>query len=570
MTYVCYHTASPETPAYTAQSPTQLPNDMSWSSAQGHDLVFTQTDSVYWIQVNLKNTAEETGFWYLKLSYPLLDNVTFWQSGHATPATMATGDRHAFDTRAVDYRYFLLPVTLGPDGSRTITLRIQSSGALNVPLSLVTPDEVIGESNKLTMTHGMFYGALLILAVFNILLFFSSRTVYYFHSAFFMTTLGLFMFAMGGFANQYFWPDTPDLANTSIPVSLALCSLAMLLFSRSFLEAGKKTWPDRIMTSLIWVSSGFLVLTFILPYTTTIAMNTILGVAVISCMMLVSIARLRQGYQPALWYVSAWITMLVGVVIYALAAFGFIPNFLATEAMMQTAVGGQVVLLNYAMVQRWRLLNEKLLAVESRARSEMESKVHERTSQLRNTMRELEKANRQLAVLSLNDSLTGLSNRRHMDTRLPELRAESIRKGAPLTIALIDADHFKRINDTWGHGFGDVFLQMIAEVLKKHAQRPRDMAVRFGGEEFALLLPDTDLTGTLSVCENILDDIQNTEVETPDGDFTSITVSAGIAALNANESITDLFKRADKALYKSKSDGRNRVTVASSTILNLA
>ncbi|QSP93581.1 diguanylate cyclase [Marinobacter salinisoli] len=570
MHYVCYHTSPPGDPAYQAQSPAELPTDLTWTPARGNDLVFTQTDSVYWIQLDLQNSAAKTGFWYLRLSYPLLDDVTFWQSGASEHARVATGDRHSFDSRPVDYRYFLLPVTLEQGQSRTITLRIKSSGALNVPLSLVSADQAIAQSNRFTMTHGMFYGALLVLALFNLLLFLSSRTIYYLHCAFYITTMGMFMFAMGGFANQYLWPDSPNLANNVIPISLALCALAMLLFSRSFLEAGQNTWADRTMTTQVWISVGFLSLTMILPYSLTIAMNTVLGIAVISSMMAIAVVRCRQGYQPAVWYLTAWVAMLAGVLIYALAAFGHITHFLATEAMMQTAVGGQVVLLNYAMVQRWRLLNEKLLAVEHNARTELESKVHERTAQLRNTMKELEQANRQLAVLSMNDSLTGLSNRRHMDNRLSELHAEALRTGHPLTIALIDADHFKKINDTWGHSFGDNFLQMIAEILKQHVKRPRDMAVRFGGEEFALLLPDTDCSGAKRVCEAILSEVRKSQLETPEGGTAAITLSAGIASLAPGESTADLFKRADKALYQAKASGRDRINLAEKPVLSEA
>lgn len=232
---------------------------------------------------------------------------------------------------------------------------------------------------------------------------------------------------------------------------------------------------------------------------------------------------------------------------------------------MQVAVGGQVILLNYAMVQRWRLLNQKLLDVEHTARTELEFKVHERTAQLRNTMRELEKANRKLSALSLNDSLTGLHNRRHLDNILPELCAESRRTGQPLALALVDADHFKAINDTWGHGFGDTCLQFIAEMLTRHVKRPRDVAIRFGGEEFALVLPDTDAAGARNVCSALLEDIASTPIASPSGAPVRITLSSGIAELGDGEDQQALFDRADQALYQAKSSGRNRVVAWSSS-----
>ncbi|WP_246123305.1 GGDEF domain-containing protein [Marinobacter maritimus] len=214
------------------------------------------------------------------------------------------------------------------------------------------------------------------------------------------------------------------------------------------------------------------------------------------------------------------------------------------------------------MVQRWRLLSDKLLEVEQAARSDLEYRVHERTAQLRSTMRELENANRKLATLSLNDPLTGLYNRRHMDNVLPELCAEARRTGQPFTIALVDADHFKAINDTWGHGFGDTCLQMIASILTRHVKRPRDITIRFGGEEFALLLPDTDTVGAQRVCEALLQDLQTTTVNGPDGKKACLTLSAGIASLLPDEDQQALFERADGALYEAKARGRNQTVIA--------
>ncbi|MBE0484571.1 diguanylate cyclase [Marinobacter sp.] len=569
--YLCFYVARPGEPAHQAASPGDLNPGLSWQLADGHDLVFSHTDSVYWVKLRVSNTGDRQNLWYLKLNYPLLDEITFWQNtdhpnGH-NPTTgavppLVTGDLYPFATRGIDYRYFLLPVTLAPSEIRTITIRVQSSGALNVPLALMTPGDVIAESNHLTLIHGLFYGALLILAVFNLLLFFSSGTRYYFYNTLYISSMAMFLFAMGGFANQYFWPESTKLANLSIPMLLAFCALAMALFGWSFLEVRSRTLSESALRVLIWSAAGCLVLTLLLPYNQAILINTALTLIVIASLLVIAVIRWQQGYQPAFWYISAWMVMVVGALAYAMAAFGYLGDYLAREVMMQVAVGGQVVLLNYAMVQRWRLMNQKLLDIEHQARSELELKVHERTAQLRTIMQDLEQANQKLALLSLNDSLTGLHNRRHMDNLLPELCREARRTGQPLTLALVDADHFKRINDTWGHDFGDLCLKRIADCLNQQVKRPRDVAIRFGGEEFALLLPGTDNAGAAQLCQNILDAIRASDIQTPNGDTIRLTVSAGIAELSTDEQPDELFRRADKALYQSKAAGRDTVTLA--------
>lgn len=559
MDYVCYLSATPEEPAHDARAPEELPEDIQWTSANGHDLVFSHTDAVYWVRLNVRNSSDNQKLWYLKLSYPLLDEVTFWRSGQDSDQGIITGDQHPFLSRGIDYRYFLLPVTLAGGESETITIRIHSSGALNVPLSLETPETTIAQSNHLTLTHGLFYGALLVFALFNLLLFFSSGTAYYFYNAFYMASLGLFLFAMGGFANQYFWPDSTGFANTSIPMLISVCSLAMTLFGRSFLDIPPASRADRVLKWQALTSVVLFVMAFVLPYNKAIILNTMVVLVIIGSLFVIGIFRWRQGYLPAKWYVLAWSGMVAGGLIYASAAFGYIDDFLAREIFMQAAVGAQVILLNYAMVQRWRLLNQKLLDVEQNARTDLELKVHERTAQLRSAMRELEKANRKLAVLSLNDALTGLHNRRHLDNLLPELCAESRRNGQPLTLALLDADHFKEVNDSWGHDFGDRCLQHMADILRRHVKRPRDVAIRFGGEEFALLLPGTGPEGARSLCQRILDDLAATRMATENGSGITLTMSAGTATLAPDEDEKNLFRRADEALYCAKANGRNRV-----------
>ncbi len=569
MHYVCYYDAAPRQPGHDATTPEALPDDLTWRSAGGQDLVFSQTESVYWVRIHVLNSAPEQRLWYLKLNYPLLDEVTFWsRRERGTLTHIETGDLFPFDSRGIDYRYFLLPITLHGGEKTEITIRIHSSGALNVPLALETPEELIASSNRLTLTHGLFYGALLVLGVFNLLLFASSGTVYYFYNAFYTGAMGMFLFAMGGFANQFFWPGGTELTNTSIPLTLSLCALAMTLFGRAFLETHPGSRADRYLKNQAWVSVGFIALTFVLPYSKTILLNTVLALTVIGGLFTIAGIRWRQGYQPAIWYLLAWLVMLIGGLIYALAAFGYLADFLAHEALMQGAIGGQVVLLNYAMVQRWRLLNQKLLDVEHQARTELEFKVHERTSQLRSTMRELEKANRKLAALSVNDPLTGLYNRRHLDNIVPELCAEARRTGNSLSIALIDADRFKSINDTWGHAFGDVCLQRIAQVLNRHVKRPRDVAVRFGGEEFALILPGTHADGARALCDEILAELRETELESPAGEKLTLTLSAGVAELAADEDQDEWFQRADEALYRAKAEGRDRTVIAAPATVN--
>lgn len=158
------------------------------------------------------------------------------------------------------------------------------------------------------------------------------------------------------------------------------------------------------------------------------------------------------------------------------------------------------------------------------------------------------------------DALTGLWNRKAFEEQLQIQTAISRRYDLPLTLVLLDIDHFKNINDTRGHAIGDAVLKELAQRLRASV-RDADLTTRYGGDEFALLLPQTHLDGGCQVAERICHHVASALASFPAIE-NPITLSAGVASLNPRESSADLVHRADSALYESKQAGRNRVSVA--------
>ncbi len=165
--------------------------------------------------------------------------------------------------------------------------------------------------------------------------------------------------------------------------------------------------------------------------------------------------------------------------------------------------------------------------------------------------------NERLSELAHTDALTALYNRRAYDQELAREWRRVQRNGAALSVLLIDADHFKSINDQHGHAVGDRVLQALAALIQRSA-REIDVAARIGGEEFAVLLSDTGATSALNVAERIRSQIAQSDTMP----VTGVTVSIGVATLAAEESAASLQHRADQALYMAKSQGRNRVVSA--------
>ena len=163
----------------------------------------------------------------------------------------------------------------------------------------------------------------------------------------------------------------------------------------------------------------------------------------------------------------------------------------------------------------------------------------------------------ELELLAHTDFLTGLYNRHRMQDLLEQQTAMFLRNRSKFTLVIVDIDHFKKINDTYGHFCGDFVLSEAASFMKKNL-RKGDVLARWGGEEFLILLPDTDINGARIMAENIRKAIANKQFHLA-GESFSVTMTFGLAQHEIDRSIEDSLKQADNALYKGKKAGRNRV-----------
>lgn len=213
----------------------------------------------------------------------------------------------------------------------------------------------------------------------------------------------------------------------------------------------------------------------------------------------------------------------------------------------------------------WRAIVDedgRVSRLQASSRDVTERKDYER--QLEETRRKLQvhqesllEANARLAALASHDALTGLKNRRAFEERMVEELARIRRTGQPVTLLLLDIDHFKSFNDSFGHPRGDVVLRDVARLLSR-AIRDTDVAARYGGEEFAIVLPNTGIDGAYEMGERL-----RLAIEGAPWAERSITISVGAAtAEHQGANLAELLEQADRALYRSKQGGRNCVTLA--------
>jgi diguanylate cyclase (GGDEF)-like protein len=214
---------------------------------------------------------------------------------------------------------------------------------------------------------------------------------------------------------------------------------------------------------------------------------------------------------------------------------------------------------------------EQILRATNRSLVDMNGSYEELVLRLEETIRqnkileaELRSANAEMQRLVSTDPLTGLANRRTFLSRLYDVLSAQARRGGHTTLLILDIDHFKRVNDTWGHGFGDEALVAVASALQR-AVRAQDLAIRAGGEEFALLLPDTDVAGGRQLGERVLKAVRDLRLVAPSDQRVPITASLGVAVVSGRpagradiaQTGLDLYNAADEAMYAAKKGGRD-------------
>ncbi len=176
---------------------------------------------------------------------------------------------------------------------------------------------------------------------------------------------------------------------------------------------------------------------------------------------------------------------------------------------------------------------------------------------------ELKKANDELHHLANSDGLTKIGNRRRFEHFLADEWHRAVRSSTEISLIMLDIDHFKLYNDTYGHQTGDDCLQKVAEALAEIIKRPTDLVARFGGEEFAIVLGGTDAEGAINIAQQVLENVKNLKIPHRSSKTSeTVTISIGVATMFAKFDLTesDLIKAADKALYRAKGNGRNQIT----------
>lgn len=561
--------------------------DKKWQKAPTGALNFGFTNSAYWLKFPLVNTEISSELKLIEIAFALIDYIDiYYLEGQKVIQAYHTGDRRPFDTRPVFHRNFIFPANLEAGKTLTVFIRVQSTDCIQIPIKVWDSKDFFAVDQQEMLVLGLFFGFLAIMLVYNLFLYFATRDRSYLYYVVFVGSMIYVQISQKGLGFQFFWPESISWNHVNLPFSLFMGIFGCFFFVNGFLGLNRRDhgWVATIATTGMVASLASAAGSFIIPYENIVLVAASGGPLMAVFLIYVGVSLWRKGNRSARFLTVAWLAFLSGIVLFALNRLGVIPRMLFTENAMLIGSALEAVLISLALADRIKMerdarisaqesaleserraseAQKEALVIQKEANEDLEKKVKARTVELESAMQKLARANIKLNDLAQLDGLTGVYNRRYFDERLEHEWQRCRREKAPLSLLMIDIDHFKNINDVHGHLMGDKCLIHLAGTLQKIVKRPSDFVVRYGGEEFTITLPNTGQVGAGHVAEQARLAVE-AQCLASNGKAIRLTVSVGVATVVPGEDpqILDLIKAADQALYLAKARGRNQVSMA--------
>lgn len=528
-------------------------------------LNFGFANATLWARFDLVNRHSTVSEWFLEFQYPTIDSVElFVDYADGRLATAVSGDSIPFAARPIKHRFPVFRIVLRKDEQATVYLRVRSQGAKPLPLVMRSGSELHSNDHDEQYLLGIYYGVLLALFIYNWMLYLSLRDRNYLYCSMYIGSWAMLQLIINGLAFEYLWPASPRWANLAVPVFLGVTISSTALFFASFLDVQRVSrrlafaFKCYLVFGLLVIAAGFVV-----PYAVLIKIAQLGALTECLFMLFAGLFCLKFGSKQAGYVVLGWAMLLTGAVLYLAQNAGLMHTVFITEYGMQLGSAVQVLLFSVALARRTKAWHDERRSIERVARDSLEQRLQQRTLELDGALANLDDAHRRLRDLGRIDGLTGVKNRACFNEQIAMEWQRGMRGKQSLAVLMIDIDLFKKINERFGHLSADMCLKEVAHALALKVHRIGDDVFRFGGEQFVVILPNTDLPGAVHLAEVMRNAVETLNMAV-DGNRIPLSVSIGVACMTpgAGGSFEALVGSAGKALNEAKLGGRNRVSSA--------
>ena len=545
-------------------------SDMNFTDVIQNSFSFGYEKNNYWFHFTVHNNSEETKDMVLEFTeiihkvldlYVISDKVEHIENGLHIPVK----------ERAIKEATPSFPLQFLPYETKELYIHLSSIYGVFGAIHLKTKAQYKKDVQTKKYLYLFYFTAVLTLALYNLIIFLYLREKLY---LLYLGHISIFMiWALNykGILLPYITMETYDLLQITIPTFFAL----LIFFSQSILETKKyflflhkllNTFIGICIVSFIWmlisIESGF--------YFMNIA-----AVPFLPVLFFVAFWALYKNHNIAKLYLVALTVYILGMSLLGLLALGILPY---NVVLSYSAIIGsffEVIFFSLLLAYRINVVRQEslqsqkeLIKQKKTESSRLFHTVAQKTMELNKAKAALEEElakkeslEKHLKHLASTDPMTELMNRRSFFDTCNKVMIESSAKDTELACLIIDIDHFKNINDTYGHDMGDKVIKTIAKLMINNT-RTVDFIGRIGGEEFAILMPNTDVESAYQIADRLRDNISKEKMAL-DGKDIYVTVSIGLSYLtHADKSIHTIIKRADTALYEAKQSGRNQICTA--------
>lgn len=517
---------------------------------QPRDLNFGYTTSATWLRTELANTTSHTQQWMVVFTFPFLDHVTLHRVGKTASQSFESGSAMPVEARTLGRRQAAFPLTLAAQEQVTLYSRVETAGSKMLSYELMSPEAFYARNDRATFWLAAYFGVLIALGVYHLMLFIGLREQVFLHYALFLFSFTLAILAFNGIGTLIFWNGIAHEAARLVAIGFVLASAMATRFAQSFLNTCVycPRWHQLLARwrNVCWV---VLVATLLLPIQPALRLMDATGFTTSLLLLLCATYGSLRRFPGARVFMLGWSMLLAGACVFALRNQGILPANFITLHGIQIGSALEMLLFALALASRFYQLKQQNEKVQTEAMNTLKSQeaVLERQVAVRTAA---------LERMAHHDMLTGVLNRNGLEKNAREALKHARKTRQPLALFMLDLDRFKPINDEHGHAAGDFVLKKIASRLQ-HLTRHGDHCARFGGDEFIMLLENMGETpAALNEMRARISHAVRQPVKLPNGQQVSVGVSIGSSVYHVSNhdtaNLEDLLKEADGSMYAAK------------------